>query len=48
MILAALTEKVKKVISISTDKAVNPVSVMGGTKLLADGVPSYLELKNKS
>lgn len=36
VILAALTEKVKKVISISTDKAVNPVSVMGGTKLLAE------------
>jgi len=36
VILAALAEKVKKVISISTDKAVNPVSVMGGTKLLAE------------
>lgn len=36
IISAALKEKVKKVISISTDKAVNPVSVMGGTKLLAE------------
>ncbi len=36
VILAALRENVKKVISISTDKAVNPVSVMGGTKLLAE------------
>lgn len=36
VISAALNESVKKVISISTDKAVNPVSVMGGTKLLAE------------
>jgi len=36
ILLAALKERVKKVIAISTDKAVNPVSVMGGTKLLAE------------
>ncbi len=36
IITAAFRENVKKVISISTDKAVNPASVMGGTKLLAE------------
>jgi len=36
IINAALREKVKKVILISTDKAVNPVGVMGSTKLLSE------------
>jgi UDP-N-acetylglucosamine 4,6-dehydratase len=33
---ASLTEEVQSVIFISTDKAVNPVSTMGATKLLAE------------
>lgn len=33
---AAITNRVPYVIAISTDKAVNPMNVMGGTKLLAE------------
>ena len=33
---AAISNRVKQVIAISTDKAVNPMNVMGGTKLLAE------------
>jgi len=36
IIQASLKEGIKKVISISTDKAVNPVGVMGCSKLLAE------------
>ena len=33
---AALDSKVKKVVALSTDKAVNPVNLYGGTKLVSD------------
>jgi len=36
VIEAAIENNVKKVINISTDKAVNPVNTMGATKLLAE------------
>lgn len=36
IIEAALDKKVKKVIALSTDKAVNPINLYGGTKLVSD------------
>lgn len=36
VISAALTNRVKKVVALSTDKAVNPVNLYGGTKLVSD------------
>lgn len=36
VIEAALDAKVKKVVALSTDKAVNPVNLYGGTKLVSD------------
>ena len=36
IILASLSNKVKKVIGLSTDKAVNPINLYGSTKLAAD------------
>ncbi len=48
IVKSAIEEKVKKVISISTDKAVNPVGVMGATKLLAEKLISAETLHNSS
>lgn len=36
VITAALEAHVKKVIALSTDKAVNPINLYGGTKLVSD------------
>lgn len=36
VIHAALRRQVKKVVALSTDKAVNPVNLYGGTKLVSD------------
>lgn len=36
VINAALDSKVKKVVALSTDKAVNPINLYGGTKLVSD------------
>ncbi|RAZ94919.1 UDP-N-acetylglucosamine 4,6-dehydratase (inverting), partial [Klebsiella oxytoca] len=33
---AALNTGIKKVVALSTDKAVNPVNLYGGTKLVSD------------
>lgn len=33
---AAIDKKVKKVVALSTDKAVNPINLYGGTKLVSD------------
>ena len=45
---SALDQKVKKLILISTDKAVNPIGVMGATKLLGEKLLSAHATKNKS
>lgn len=45
---AAQKENVKRMILISTDKAVNPIGVMGATKLLAEKLLSAESLYNKS
>ena len=48
IVKAAVNENVKKVISISTDKAVNPIGVMGATKLLGEKILSAEAFHNKS
>ena len=45
---ASLKESVSKVINISTDKAVNPVGVLGATKLLSEKLISAESFHNKS
>ena len=48
IVKAAEREGVKKVISISTDKAVNPIGVMGATKLLGEKLLSAEAFHSKS
>lgn len=48
IIKSSIDEKVKKVIFISTDKAVNPFGVMGATKLLAEKLISAESSKNNT
>ena len=45
---SALDQNVKKLILISTDKAVNPIGVMGATKLLGEKLISAKAAKNNS
>lgn len=45
---AAVSANVRKVISISTDKAVNPIGVMGATKLLGEKLLSAEAFHTKS
>ena len=48
LVKASTREGVKKLISVSTDKAVNPIGVMGATKLLAEKLISAEALLHKS
>ncbi len=48
VVKAAVNENVEKVISISTDKAVNPIGVMGATKLLGEKLLSAEAFHTKS
>jgi len=48
IVKAAVNENVKKVISISSDKAVNPIGVMGATKLLGEKLLSAEAFHTKS
>lgn len=48
VVKASVNENVKKVISISSDKAVNPVGVMGATKLLGEKLLSAEAFHTKS
>lgn len=45
---ASLKSHVKKFVNISTDKAANPSSVMGATKLLAEKIVHQANLKNST
>lgn len=45
---AAFEEKVRKVVNISTDKAADPVSIMGATKLLGEYIVSFYNKKGKT
>ncbi len=48
IVKSAINENVKRVILISTDKAVNPMGVMGATKLLSEKLISAEAFHNKS
>ena len=48
IVKSAKNENVKKLILISTDKAVNPIGVMGATKLLAEKLLSAESFHNNS
>jgi FlaA1/EpsC-like NDP-sugar epimerase len=45
---AAINQKVKRVVNISTDKAVNPIGVLGATKLLTEKIISTEAFRNRS
>lgn len=48
IIESAICNNVKKVVALSTDKAVNPINLYGGTKLISDKLFALANVNNES